>query len=75
MTMRVPLLRSASNSLQARDRVTTLPTIVDALPAGWFCLIAFDASFLQTVQTVRDFECWRLVLVLEASVKSGGWDS
>ena len=31
--------------------------------------------FLQTLQPVRDFEWWRLVLVLEASVKSGGWDS
>ena len=31
--------------------------------------------FLQIVQPVRDFEWWRLVLGLEASVKSGGWDS
>jgi hypothetical protein len=30
--------------------------------------------FLQTVQPVRDFEWWRLVLVFEASVKSGCCD-
>lgn len=30
--------------------------------------------FLQTVQPVRDFEWWRLVLVLEISVKSRGWE-